>query len=119
MVLLRTSHALSNGHGYGCQCQCYCKFPTQNFTDNQSNKTFDAYKTAAASASANVAPTFAPEGGVLSQAAPASSSGAAGSPGSTATASPSAATMNLHEAGFTTMFVVAMIALFGGFMAVF
>lgn len=88
------------------------------FTDNQSNKTFDAYKAAAASATANVAPTFAPEGGVLSQASPASSSGATGSPGGSGSSSPSAASMNIHEAGFTTMFVAAMIALFGGFMAV-
>lgn len=82
----------------------------------------DAYKAAAASATANVAPTFLAQGGILSQAAPASASGSnAPSSGSTSTATAmSAANLNnIHEAGMTAIFAVAMLALFGGFMAVF
>jgi hypothetical protein len=95
-------------------------FPLKKTSNWKTNKTLDVYKKAAASVSTNVAPTFSPQGGELSEVAAASTSGSASS-GSTSAASPSSAANmnNLREAGMTAMFAVAMLSLFGGFMAVF
>jgi hypothetical protein len=62
----------------------------------QSGKTLAAYKAGAANATANVAPTFAAQGGVQSEVTESASATATGS-SSSGTASASSGAMNLHQ----------------------
>jgi hypothetical protein len=78
----------------------------------------DAYKAAALNATANVAPTFAPQGGVQSEVSPASNSTGSAA---TSTGAPTSAAMSLHQFdGFpVSVFALLAAAVFGAVMAVF
>jgi len=88
--------------------------------NNTSGKTLDAYKAAAAKATANVAPTFAAQGGVQSEVTESAGATATGT-GSSATATASSAATNLHQFGGSAVSTLFASVVFGavGLMVVF
>jgi hypothetical protein len=83
----------------------------------QTNKTLDAYKALASKAAANVAPTFGAEGGVAGSVVAPSGTAAA----TTGTSSPSghSSAGNVQNVAGAAGFALAIMAVFGGMMAVF
>lgn len=86
----------------------------------QSGKTLAAYKAGAANATANVAPTFAAQGGVQSEVTE-SAGATATATGSSSTAVASSAAMNLHQFGGSAVSALFASVVFGavGFMVAF
>jgi hypothetical protein len=88
----------------------------------QSGKTLDAYKAAAANATANVAPTFAAQGGVQSEVTESAGATATGTgSGSSATATATSAAVNLHQFGGSAVSALFASVVFGavGLMVAF
>jgi hypothetical protein len=87
----------------------------------QSGKTLAAYKAGAANATANVAPTFAAQGGVQSEVTESATATATATGSTSSTAIASSAAMNLHQFGGSAVSALFASVVFGavGLMVAF